>query len=138
MREELKKYTGLIYRFDGKGDTVNCCKLARIFYADHGWKEDWDDGKPWPKGPGGYEDRLRTYMDGHFLACSEEELEYGDVVMLDERAGGGIGVYVGSGELLCLERPFRSGKSKTTVYEAPMWKPYVKAEWKRIKEDGRV
>lgn len=126
-----EKYVGRTYRFDAKGDAVNCCSLAREFYSDHGWKQNWDDGIPWPKRPAGYEGRLKSYMAKEFQSCGIDDLQYGDIVMLNQRAGGGIGVYVGEGRLLCLERPFRDGQSKTVIYPEKKWKPYAESGYKR-------
>lgn len=88
-----EKYVGRIYRFDAKGDAVNCCSLAREFYSDHGWRQNWDDGIPWPKRPDGYEEHLKLYMDKEFRRCGIDDLEYGDIVMLNQRAGGGESGY---------------------------------------------
>lgn len=130
--EDISKYLGITYRFAVDEENVNCCSLARKFYEDHGWPQNWDDGKPWPTHPIGYKERLKRYMDENFSKTEDpEQLEFGDVAMMKDTVGGGLGIYAGEGNLICLERPIIEGRSKTVLYRARLWKPYMEMGYKR-------
>lgn len=136
--EDLSKYIGLTYRFNmntRSGGYCNCLTLVKQFYNDKGYPETWDDGKPLPtSGAEPYEKRLYLYLLQNFIKeDNPENLEYGDIVLIKAGSSTNIGVYVGEGNVLTVEKPTIEGKAKSIVYRERLWKPYVKTCFKRKK-----
>lgn len=138
MKENLDKYIGRIHKYQGTGECCDCLNLVQEFYKDHGYKQDFNDGRPRPQT---YDDyitheptRLIRYLLKHFfLTKNIDELEYGDVILTLIGGEPHIGVYVGEGKALAMEIPVIYGKSKSTIYKGRYWKPYFRAGFKRRK-----
>lgn len=135
---DLHKYIGLKYIFDSENsiDTVNCLTLIKRFYKDNGFKETFDDGKPYPHyAYEGYKNRLLLYLIFHFdKEDNIDKLEYGDIVLLKTNHDINIGVYVDNGQVLTIEIPTIQGESKSVIYDKEFWKPLVKTYFKRRRE----
>lgn len=145
MEEDLTKYEGITYKFyvpptetfaAGAANTTNYCNcltLARMFYKDHGYQETWDDGKPLPQSAAEpYKNRLILYLSLNFVKENDpEKLEYGDVALIKTGLDNNIGIYVGNGNMLTIERPTIEGKSKSVIYRERLWKPYFRKGFKR-------
>lgn len=45
--EDINKYVGIPHYFNQDSfDGCDCIGLCRLFYKEHGWKQDFKDGKP--------------------------------------------------------------------------------------------
>lgn len=138
MKENLNKYIGKIHEYQGTGDTCDCLNLVQQFYKDHGYEQDFDDGRPRPATYDEYikhePTRLIRYLLKHFAVTEKpDELEYGDVILVLVDGDPHVGVYVGEGKALAMEIPVIYGKSKSTIYRARYWKPFFRAGFKRRK-----
>lgn len=137
MNKDLEKYIGYIYKFDltnlpnnGKSYT-NCLQLAKQFYKDHGYKQTFDDGKPWLTDKKAYYiPRIIRYLKSNFKEVNSiEDLEYGDIICLTP--GGRIAVYLGNNEILTIEKNFYENKSKSLIYSKGEWEKDFKFGFKR-------
>lgn len=136
MKENLSKYIGLIHKYQGSGNYCDCLNLVQMFYKDHGYKQDFNDGRPRPKTWGDYINheptRMVRYLVKNFKKTKNiDDLEYGDVILTNIAGDAHLGVYIGDGKALAMQIPVVEGKSKSTIYKRKFWEPYFKAGFKR-------
>lgn len=130
------KYIGIPHYFgESSFEKCDCIGLCRLFYREHGWKDDfWDNGKPITEenfaSPSTWR-RLYSYCLTHMERIFYDELEYGDFVIF--RIDGDIhtGIYLGYGKLLCMQVPTVYGESTSTIYHRQWWTPFFKAAFRR-------
>ena len=122
MVENLNKYVGLNYRFDLSNNSYNCLSLAKKFYKDHDYKQNFDDGSSWPTNyKDNYARRLISYLENNFTKIEDiDSLSYGDIVVISP--GIRIGTYVGEGNLLTISSEFKDDISKSIIYPLDYWK----------------
>lgn len=134
--EDLSKYIGKIHKYQGTGIYCDCLNLVTQFYHDHGYQQDFDDGKPRPDTYEEYISTQRTRMIRYLLKNFKQtrniqDLEYGDVVLTVIGGDPHIGVYVGDDKVLSMQIPVIEGKSESTIYKGRYWKPYFRSGFKR-------
>lgn len=130
---KIDRYIGLVHEFQGDGvSSADCVSLCRLFYREHGWAEDFTDGKniiesEYSKQPF----RVLRYLLGHFTKTAMEDLEYGDVVLLKVAGDVHLGVYTEYGKLLAMQVPTIVGHSKSTIYRKQWWSQYFLCGFRR-------
>lgn len=132
MATDASKYIGIPYKHNAEQrDGCNCIGLCKIFYREHGWEQNFDDGKPVDDETGVREwHRLFKYMGQHFTKVIEEELQYGDVVIFDVAGDMHTGIYLENGRLLAMQVPCNE-TSLSTIYRRKFWHPCFKAAYRR-------
>lgn len=136
MKDDLSKYIGKIHKYQGHGKYCDCLNLVEMFYKDHGYKQDFNDGKPRPKTFAEYKKKCPTrivrYLLKNFTVTKNpNELDYGDVILTNVGGDMHLGVYVGDGKALAMQIPVVEGKSKSTIYKRKFWEWYFVAGFKR-------
>lgn len=103
MEINTSRYIGIPWKFNGSDVSgADCIGLVRLFYKDHSWKEDFQDGKTvekdwYTKDPS----RMMRYLAKNFNKTENiNELEYGDLIILRIREESHIGIYLGYGKIL--------------------------------------
>lgn len=125
--EDISKYVGIVHQFNGDTfENCDCIGLCRLFYKEHGWEQDFTDGKPvepdWQK-----KDpfRLARYLNSHFTKTkSVEDLRFGDVVLFNIYDDYHLGLYLEYGKMLAMQVPVMYGVSMSTVYRRNYWTPF--------------
>ena len=123
--EDINKYVGIPHYFNQDSfDGCDCIGLCRLFYKEHGWKQDFKDGKPitkdWQKTDGAI--RLFRYFKQNFKETKNlNELSFGDIRLFDVAGDYHFGISLEYGKVLGLEVPVRYGKSISTVYHKKLW-----------------
>ena len=134
MKENLQEYIGLPYGW--KDGQYNCLDLCRIFYKEHGYKQLFVDGKPFPPTLEEFNknDRLRLmkYLLKNFdVSRDYSDARYGDIVMFDIRGDMHFGIYVDDDCVLAMQVPCIEGSSQSTIYRPKFWKPAFKYVFRR-------
>lgn len=130
MKNDLTRYIGIPYTFNFDLNTlrnrntitsINCAGLVKLFYLEHNYKQTCDDGKTWNISKNShYLMRLLKYLNSNFKFTSKiEDLEYGDIVCL--LTGTHLGIYVGNGNILTIEKEHIENVSKTIIYSKKDW-----------------
>lgn len=138
--EDIGRYVGVRHVFNGDGPGgADCIGLCRLFYKEHGWRQDFTDGKPvtrdWQtKDPG----RLFRYLKRNFEETDDSAaLDFGDVVLFKINGDYHLGLYLRYGKVLAMEVPYAEGKTRSTIYSAPHWRPFFVRGFRR-RSDGRT
>lgn len=129
---DTDKYIGIPHVF--LGDTkegCDCLGLIRLYYKEHGWKEDFtDDGEEVTEenyNTSPVWRRILRYFHEHFNETKNiEELKEGAVVLFLIDGDYHLGIYAGNGYLLSMEVPVRYGKSRSMLYHKRYWKQFFK------------
>lgn len=128
------KYIGIKHLFNGDNfDGADCIGLCRLFYKEHGWKQDFKDGNPvtreWQTNDPG---RLFRYLKRNFVETEKpEELTYGDIVLFKINGDYHLGIYLEYGKVLAMEVPYAEGKTMSTIYRSHFWRPFFVRGFKR-------
>lgn len=135
MMRDVNKFIGIPYKHNADGmDGSNCIGLCRLFYKEHGWVQDFDDGKPVDDEKGVKEwHRLVKYMRQHFTQIKENELQYGDIIIFDVAGDLHTGIYLFNGLLLAMQVPCDE-TSRSTIYRRFWWYPCFKRAYRRKRE----
>jgi hypothetical protein len=107
--------------------------LARLFYADHGWPEDFTDGKPIEEQQYKLHEpfRILRYLLKNFRRSELDKLEYGSIVVLKIYGELHLGIYINYGKILCMQVPVIIGYSKSTVYRQQWWSQFFLCAFSR-------
>lgn len=138
--EDINKYIGIPHVFNG--DTLSgadCIGLCRLFYCDHGWKQDFRDGKEvlpdWQEKDRG---RLMRYLKRSFAETKDiRELCFGDIVLFKINGDYHLGIYTEYNRVLAMEVPYIEGKTISTLYKPYYWMPFFVRGYRRCC-DGRI
>ena len=130
----VDKFIGIRHLFNGDNyDGADCIGLCRLFYKEHGWKQDFKDGKEvtkdWQRKD---RSRLFRYLSRNFKEIKAPELlEYGDVVVFNVNGDYHLGIYLSYGEILAMQVPVIEGETISTIYHKEIWEKAFKAGFKR-------
>lgn len=125
--EDVSKYVGIVHQFNGDTfENCDCIGLCRLFYKEHGWEQDFTDGKPvepdWQK-KDPY--RLARYLNSHFTKTRNiEDLKFGDVILFNVYDDFHLGLYLGYGKMLTMQVPVQYGVTMSTIYRRNMWERF--------------
>ena len=131
----VDKFIGIPHHFnESTFDGCDCIGLVRLFYAEHGWSQDFtDDGialtrdnymlaPQWR--------RLFRYLRRNFTEVSD--VDYGDVVLFRVNDCEHLGVIIDKyGRLLSMTVPEQEGVTTSTVYHRSMWQNVEHKIWRR-------
>ena len=135
----IDKFIGIPHHFgESSFDGCDCIGLVRLFYAEHGWSQNFDDGLPVDKD---------TYMTApvwrrlfRYLHMNFNEVavpDYGDVVLFRINDCEHLGVIIDKyGRLLSMTVPEQEGITTSRVYHRSMWKNVEHRVWRRC--DGNT
>lgn len=129
-------FVGIPYIFYGddfKG--TNCLGLCRLFYKEHGWPENFLDGKPITKD---WQERDRTrlirYLRDKFDETKDvQSLEYGDLILFEINGDYHMGIVLDYGDVLSMQVPCIEGQASSTIYHRRWWTPFFRRGFKRRK-----
>lgn len=122
--EDIVKYLGLPYGFtQGR---YNCIDLCRLFYMDHGYSQDFENGTEMPCSMEDFNNnhrlRLLKYIMKNFDRDSDiNNVRYGDLILFEVLGDIHTGIYIGDGNVLAMQVPCQEGKSLSCVYKKKFW-----------------
>lgn len=131
---DINKFVGIPWKLNGDTfENSDCVGLCRLFYKEHGWSNDFRDSEP--KEVSEFRSvhvwrRLLTYCAKTMNRVDYDNLEYGDFVIFKIAGDIHTGVYLGYGNLLCMQIPTVDG-STSTIYHREWWKPYFKYAFRK-------
>ncbi len=132
--KNINNYIGIPHRFNGDAyDGCDCIGLARLFYLQHGWSQDFTDGQEvtedWQEKDKG---RLFRYLKHDFTETKDTNtLVYGDVVLFVINGDYHMGIYLEYGRVLAMQAPVVEGLTTSTIYHESFWKPFFVRGYKR-------
>ena len=135
----IDKFIGIPHYFgESSFDGCDCIGLVRLFYAEHGWSQDFDDGLPIDKDTymtAPVWRRLFRYLHKNFTEVSD--VDYGDVVLFRINDCEHLGIIIDKyGRLLSMTVPEQEGVTTSRVYHRSMWKNVEHKIWRRC--DGNT
>lgn len=133
------KFIGIPHYFgESSFDGCDCIGLVRLFYREHGWSQDFDDGLPVDRDTymtASVWRRLFRYLHKNFTEV--DDVDYGDVVLFRINDCEHLGVIVDKyGRLLSMTVPEQEGVTTSTIYHRSMWKNVEHKVWRR--RDGNT
>ena len=130
-------YIGIPYkRLCDTHEHCDCVGLVRLYYKEHGWKEDFYDGKAILPEQTRISQMVRVlrYLRKNFIETKNpDELEHGDIMFFIINGDGHLGIMLDYGDILSTQVPCIEGKALSTVYHRRWWKPFFKRGFKRRK-----
>lgn len=133
--ENIDKYIGIYYGWKSK-DRMTCLDLCKYWYSEHGYKQDFDDGKLYPKTMNEFNKHHRVRLMKYFLrnftlVKDPEKLTHGDVVVFNVGGDLHTGIYLENGSVLAMQVPCLEGIAQSTVYKKKFWINAFKYGFKR-------
>lgn len=101
MKEDISRYVGIKHYFgESSFEKCDCFGLVKLFYREHGWPQTFTDDNPEPVTEANYAQprmwrRLYKYMLTHFERVTYDDLQFGDVVIMQVNLCMHMGIYVG-------------------------------------------
>ena len=123
--ENIEKYIGIYYGWKSKY-RMTCLDLCRQWYIDHGYKQNFDDGKIYPKSMDEFNKshrfRLMKYFLRNFTVTKDSKnLNHGDIVAFNINGDMHFGMYLENDTVLAMQVPCIEGVSQSTVYKRKFW-----------------
>lgn len=134
MKINTDKFIGIPHVFNGDTyEACDCIGLARLFYAEHNWTQDFKDGqeitKDWQSKDRG---RLFRYLKRNFVETRDaHSLTYGDIAVYNIDGDYHIGIYLEYGKVLAMQVPCKEHYTTSTIYREQYWKPYFVRGYRR-------
>ena len=140
MMDGFNKFIGIKHYFgESSFDGCDCIGLCRLFYKEHGWPQTFTDDEPEPVTKENYAEprmwaRLYRYLLKNFTRVDYDDLDYGDVVVMNFDGDEHLGIYLEYGKVLGMQVPTVYGVSQSTIYPREWWTPAFKYGFRRKKQ----